>query len=469
MPKFDYQPTVVKRIRNLMRTQPGHVLQADAGLGKTRMTLELFSETPAVGFVPTGLMGRWMEDAAAVGVIVLPIKDGKQLMDFARKRKNTFYRRRIILCSYAVLNGDESRKFLTEYVRDKVVFIDELGNFKTPTSQRTINIRSVVMKAKFRLGLTAQLVENNYIELYSQMSCCVPQLYSLNQFQREHVVFNSFGGIDGYKNVDTMKATILPYVTTIRDVEKDYTTQDKVVFVELDEKWSHEHNKRAGKLMQAIKDTFIENQDDMSDIDYELNKQIARADVNKRITWLKKMLSSPAKAGKCKANRLVTIVTKHGPEGGLVFCDYSVSARKLFAILTKRFKDLNIVSFTGATPPKHRQRIVDEFNAGKINIVVGTPAMSRGYNFHKGGFVVNYDIPWNPALFRQRNGRIQRIISKGTKRVFTLVIKGTTDEYIYGVTKDKEMLDDIIFGKGSHVRDVQARSKSWLKWLKERV
>lgn len=54
------------------------------------------------------------------------------------------------------------------------------------------------------------------------------------------------------------------------------------------------------------------------------------------------------------------------------------------------------------------------------DILIATDALSEGFNLHRAGIVINYDIPYNPTRVIQRIGRINRI----NKKVFD-------DIYIY--------------------------------------
>lgn len=48
----------------------------------------------------------------------------------------------------------------------------------------------------------------------------------------------------------------------------------------------------------------------------------------------------------------------------------------------------------------------------KYDIIVATDALSEGFNLHRAGVVINYDIPYNPTRVVQRVGRINRIDQK---------------------------------------------------------
>ena len=72
--------------------------------------------------------------------------------------------------------------------------------------------------------------------------------------------------------------------------------------------------------------------------------------------------------------------------------------------------------------PKNKKIIKDNFDAGlkadqqenDYDILVATDAISEGYNLHRAGVVINYDIPYNPTKVIQRVGRINRM----NKQVF---------------------------------------------------
>jgi superfamily II DNA or RNA helicase/HKD family nuclease len=58
--------------------------------------------------------------------------------------------------------------------------------------------------------------------------------------------------------------------------------------------------------------------------------------------------------------------------------------------------------------------IPDAQQANDFDVLVATDALSEGFNLHRAGIVINYDIPYNPTRVIQRVGRINRI----NKRVF---------------------------------------------------
>lgn len=53
-----------------------------------------------------------------------------------------------------------------------------------------------------------------------------------------------------------------------------------------------------------------------------------------------------------------------------------------------------------------------ELQRNDFHILVATDAISEGYNLHRAGAIINYDIPYNPTRVIQRIGRINRINRK---------------------------------------------------------
>jgi len=48
----------------------------------------------------------------------------------------------------------------------------------------------------------------------------------------------------------------------------------------------------------------------------------------------------------------------------------------------------------------------------KYDVLISTDALSEGFNLHRAGIIINYDIPYNPTRVIQRIGRINRINKK---------------------------------------------------------
>ncbi len=86
--------------------------------------------------------------------------------------------------------------------------------------------------------------------------------------------------------------------------------------------------------------------------------------------------------------------------------------------------------YTGSSKNSERTVIAQNFDASlkaseqknDYDIIVATDALSEGFNLHRAGIVINYDIPYNPTRVVQRIGRINRINKKVFDKIFILNI-----------------------------------------------
>jgi len=84
--------------------------------------------------------------------------------------------------------------------------------------------------------------------------------------------------------------------------------------------------------------------------------------------------------------------------------------------------------YTGSSKSSDRHIITQNFDASlkkseqknDYDIIVATDALSEGFNLHRAGIVINYDIPYNPTRVVQRIGRINRINKKVFDKIFIL-------------------------------------------------
>jgi SNF2 family DNA or RNA helicase len=81
-----------------------------------------------------------------------------------------------------------------------------------------------------------------------------------------------------------------------------------------------------------------------------------------------------------------------------------------------------------------REEIKAAVKTRAIRLVVATEAACEGLNLQTLGTLINVDLPWNPARFEQRLGRIKRFgQARRTVDMLNLVYHETQDEKVYQV------------------------------------
>jgi len=87
----------------------------------------------------------------------------------------------------------------------------------------------------------------------------------------------------------------------------------------------------------------------------------------------------------------------------------------------KRFSKLKVEAISGSGEtsknPLQREKMVADFTAKKIDILLSTDVLSEGQNLQSAKYLINYDLHWNPTRMIQRAGRIDRIGSQ-YKKIF---------------------------------------------------
>lgn len=104
----------------------------------------------------------------------------------------------------------------------------------------------------------------------------------------------------------------------------------------------------------------------------------------------------------------------------VIFSIYKDTVDYLYEELQKRGYQ-RVTKYTAAEgSDSYKQFIKSNFDASypaekqkdDFDLLVATDALSEGFNLHRAGIVINYDIPYNPTRVIQRVGRINRINKK---------------------------------------------------------
>ncbi len=130
-----------------------------------------------------------------------------------------------------------------------------------------------------------------------------------------------------------------------------------------------------------------------------------------------------------KLRRLKVELCKLLPDQkALIFTSYSDTAEYLYRELTeddeflKRVSHARIEMIVGGVTSSEKNAIVQDFapiaNERKgpperpIQCLISTDVLSEGQNLQDCGFLINYDLHFNPVRMIQRNGRIDRLFSE---------------------------------------------------------
>lgn len=94
--------------------------------------------------------------------------------------------------------------------------------------------------------------------------------------------------------------------------------------------------------------------------------------------------------------------------------------------------DFSVRVMTGSTKMAEREVIMEDFRAGKFELLLLSQVGSEGLDFEFCNVLVNYDMPWNPMQVEQRIGRLDRFGQQHAKIfIYNMHIPGTIETDIF--------------------------------------
>ncbi|EKD44202.1 MAG: hypothetical protein ACD_71C00215G0009 [uncultured bacterium (gcode 4)] len=108
----------------------------------------------------------------------------------------------------------------------------------------------------------------------------------------------------------------------------------------------------------------------------------------------------------------------------IVFTEFSDTAEYVFEKCKKAGLKRVFKYSSSDASRENKETIRKNFDAGydrqadDFDVLIATDAISEGYNLHRAGTIINYDIPYNPTRVIQRIGRINRINKKVFEELF---------------------------------------------------
>jgi superfamily II DNA or RNA helicase/HKD family nuclease len=131
--------------------------------------------------------------------------------------------------------------------------------------------------------------------------------------------------------------------------------------------------------------------------------------------------------------------------------------------------------YYGSSSATDKQTVSANFDASypadrqenNYDIIVATDALSEGFNLHRAGIIINYDIPYNPTRIVQRIGRINRINKKVFDQIYIYNCFPTAigDEVvnIKGIATLKMLLINTIVGSDTKTLTADEDLKSYFR------
>ena len=284
--------------------------------------------------------------------------------------------------------------------------------------------------------LTGTPLENRLEELYSIVEFLDDKLLGPPwQFMAQHVIKDQWGGIIGYRDLEGVRRAIAPILLRRRkaDVLKQLPERiDNDLWVELEPAQERVYRPLERQLMELLR--LPEWDDRHSALALSLIGKMREAATSARLV-------DPAIHASSKLRELPALVEEIASEGHkmLVFSQWERMTRYAEEALAPL--GLKSVRMHGGLGMRARQRIVEQFSTDPDTMLfISTDAGGLGLNLQAASFVINLDLPWNPARVEQRIGRAHRIGQTNPVNVINIIALNTIEQRVLEVLYRKQEL-----------------------------
>jgi SNF2 family DNA or RNA helicase len=415
------------------------VLADDMGLGKTIQVLAFLDdlraagrlEGPALVVAPLTVVGHWFEEARRFAPNLETLV---HLGPERARRQSELRTAALILTSYQTLLRDRE---LFAGVELTSVLCDEAQALKNPKT----NLRRAVasLRARSRFGITGTPMENRLSELWSQMDLVMPGI--LGRRSTFDAVFAR--PIERYGNdpaLARLRQRVRPFMLrrTKRDVELDLPPKTEMVeLIELEQDQRDLYESLRLSLDTQVRQALAAKGTSgaqMKVLDALL--KLRQCCCDPRLVGLPEATGVTASA---KLDRLIAMLLNLADAGRftLVFSQFT-SMLKLIGDACRE-AEIDYLELTGKTRDRHG--VVRAFQAGRAPVLlVSLKVGGTGLTLHRADTVIHYDPWWNPAAEAQAADRSHRIGQDRHVFVYKLVAKGTLEERILELQRDKRNL-----------------------------
>ncbi len=341
----------------------------------------------------------------------------------------------------------------------RLLVLDEAQAIKNAGSSQTKAIKK--LKANGRIVLTGTPVENHLGDLWSLFDFCSPGLLgSATQFKK-------FLNRDDSRGIAALRKLVRPYIMrrlkTDPAIAPDLPDKTEMrVDCGLSAKQTALYQKIVLELENTLKlATGIQRRGLILGLMMQL-KQLC----NHPSLYLKQADFLDQDSGKYAELQAIceTIIEKQ--EKVLVFTQFQSMCQPLHAFLERSFGRRGLV-LTGKTPAGSRGKMVAEFQkeTGPPFFVISVKAGGTGLNLTQASHVVHFDRWWNPAVEDQATDRAFRIGQKRNVLVHKFVCRGTLEEKIDKMIRDKKAISQELFSEEGEVNLTEMNNEQLMQFV----
>lgn len=345
-----------------------------------------------------------------------------------------------IITNIESLRHEEILKELIGYCKDNTISMiaaDEIHKMKNHASQQGKGF--LQLNTPTMIAMTGTPIMNAPLDAYVPLKWLGYENHAFYSFRNFYCIMGGYNNkqVVGYKHLEVLQEQLSEVMLrrTKEDVldlpEKTYIDE----YVEMTTKQAIIYS----ELRQEIRANI--DQIKMA------NNPLAELIRLRQATGYTGILSSKIKES-AKLDRMEELVEEARSNGKqvVIFSNWTQITDAVYQRLHQKYT-LSVI--TGDTKDEIRQHNVNEFQAGRSTVAIGTiGAMGTGITLTAGTVEIFLDEPWNMALKEQAVDRCHRVGQTQNITIYTLLCKGTIDERINEIVEKKgAMADALVDGK----------------------
>lgn len=449
-------------------TKRFYLIADEMGLGKTVQAMPIIDKHAKDGrlvivLAPKSLLPQWKSEIKRFIDRDAIIVDGT-----SRKfqRITTYNANMITLSTYESFTRD-AKELAVDWA-NVVIIADEASKFKNVKTHvwRTLNF--VRPRVHSFIAMTGTPIENSLHNFFNIITVINPEFITEREFKNQYCEWASNGYgyvITGYKNLGTFLKRVSPIMIRRKkcDVAElpEKVIQNRIIQMSPEQvriiNGIRAYAKASYGTDEAIQALMLLRETaDAPCLLYNSSSHMVH-------TLIKGKWIPPAneKVGP-KVEEVMEIIDEAGDDKIIVFTQFKQMARLLCRELVEAGYKAPLL-LTGDSSQDERTRGVEDFKAGKYQVMIATEIFGYGMNLQFADVLINFDLPWNPARLNQRIDRIHRLGATRGKIIINLIGEDV-EEKVKGVLDSKQdLFDQVVDGKA--ISDETVRNEILQKLL----
>lgn len=314
------------------------------------------------------------------------------------------------------------------------VVVDEFHmGYKTNDSKRTQSFYRAMNRVKFFLGMTGTLIDGRLSSAYPAIRVIEPRYYaSYKNFLYQHAITDDFGTVIEWTNHAKIKR-ILAREAVAMTFEEAYKGSPKPIIIPekcgMDKIHLNAYKEFEDKALLELEDNYLT--DSGSGGVHQMRcRQILEAPESIGLEGIPYL-------GKDEMLKVHLEDTKNSGKPLLIFSVFTAEQERLVKLCEEYGLRTGLIN--GSISGKNRSKIDQDFRAGRLDVVVGSPeTMAVGFNWEHVDTVIFVSIDYKDSNWKQAIQRADRGGRKYPLRVYRLFYDVKVEHRLFEIIKRKQ-------------------------------